>query len=256
MTHAPAISNESHDSGHAHGLKLMPFFLALLALTAAEVGLYEWWVRTGLDTVQKDPGANQDVEHDWTKDLAGDTIKSSTWTVEGITASSDKVAGGKTRVTLAGGTDGISYLLTNRIVTGKGDEKEHKIRVDVMKAVATAESLLKIIKEFAIPKFALVLLILIFTLPKAYIVLVYFMHLRFEKAIVVVLAVVPLLLVWICVLPTLNDGTVLKKQRWYHPEVIGLYHPDDHADHDHKDGKDSHGEKKPAPADPDADAFK
>ncbi len=166
MTHAPALSAESHDSGHAHGLKLMPFFLALLALTAAEVGLYEWWVRTG--------------------------------------------------VIPEGGTE----------------------------------------KVFAIPKFALVLLILIFTLPKAYIVLVYFMHLRFEKAIVVVLAVVPLLLVWICVLPTLTDGTVLKKQRWYHPEVIGLYQPDDHAGHDHKDGKDKAGEKKPAPADPDADAFK
>ncbi len=167
-SHAPAVSNESHAKGHGHALKLMPLFLALLALTAAEVGLSEWWARTG------------EVPE--------------------------------------GGTE----------------------------------------KVFAIPKFALVLLILIFTLPKAYIVLVYFMHLRFEKAVVVVLAVVPLLLVWICVLPTLTDGTVLKEQRWYHPQIIGLYEkPGKEGDAKQGAVKDKAGEKKPAPPpDKDADAFK
>jgi hypothetical protein len=161
-THAE--SNAHHDEDHAHAgghsggghaLKLMPFFLALSALTAAEVALYEWWVRTG------------------------------------------------------------------EIPMGGGD------------------------KVFAIPKFALVLLILVFTLPKAYIVLVYFMHIRFEKAFIVWLAVIPLMMTFLAVLPTLTDTATLKERKINHTTKIGAYEPS-HKD-EHKDSK----EKKPGdPTDP------
>lgn len=117
----PTDTASSHDEGH-HPLKLWPFFLALLALTAAEVGLYETW-RGSVEV-------------------------------------------------LADGS-----------------------------------------KSYFIPKFALVWAILIFTLPKAYIVLVYFMHLRFEKALIVALAIIPLFMVFVCVLPTLTDITTIKEHQ-------------------------------------------
>ena len=57
-----------------------------------------------------------------------------------------------------------------------------------------------------IPKVAMVLLILVvLTLPKAAIVMIYFMHLKFEKHLVIFLAVIPLLFAAIAVLPTLSD---------------------------------------------------
>ncbi|MEX2215687.1 MAG: cytochrome C oxidase subunit IV family protein [Phycisphaeraceae bacterium] len=164
MSHAPATNPDPHakDDKHAHhGLRLWPFFLALLALTAAEVGLYEYW-------------------------------KASAHEVNGV-------------------------------------------------------------KEFFIPKFALVWLILVFTLPKAYIVLVYFMHIRFEKQIIVWLAVIPLMLVFVCVLPTLTDSTVLKENKLNHvePGKIGTYHGE-HGEH--KDGEHGKGDGHKVPAKPDADA--
>jgi len=127
-THAPDVHDATQSHGHA--LRLWPFFLALLALTAAEVGLYEWWRGTA-------------------------------------------------------------------------------VRVEGMETT------------YAIPKFALVLLVLVFTLPKAYIVLVYFMHLRFEKALVVWLAVVPLMMTFLAVLPTLTDGLTLKERKLHSTPVIG-----------------------------------
>ena len=160
--------------GHAsggHALKLMPFFLALLALTMAEVGLYEWW-RTTAEIIPGEVGGTPE-------------------------------------------------------------------------------------KVYAIPKFALVLIILVFTLPKAYIVMVYFMHLRFEKAIVVTLAIVPLLLVFVCVLPTLTDGTVLKKQRLQLVESIGHYESS-HAKYEHVPvghGGEKEKPKKEEPAEKDSKAF-
>jgi len=145
-THTPDVHAATEAHQH-HGLRLFPFFLALLALTAAEVGLYEWW------------------RHSW--HMEGD------------------------------------------------------------------------VKVFAIPKFALVLLILVFTLPKAYIVLVYFMHLRFEKAIVVWLAVVPLMMTFLAVLPTLTDSSTLKARKLHRATVIGeknYGHKEDHKGHKHAPG--------------------
>ena len=60
-----------------------------------------------------------------------------------------------------------------------------------------------------LPKYALVLLILVFTLPKAAIVLIYFMHLKFEKQLIVALALLPFVTAGLAVLPTLTDVKTL-----------------------------------------------
>ncbi len=86
-----------------------------------------------------------------------------------------------------------------------------------------------------IPKLALVLiLIIVLTLPKAAIVLIYFMHVKFEKQLVILLALVPFVFVFIAVLPTLTDIMVLREHvpRDYHVEKIsGVAHDHDKADH-------------------------
>lgn len=107
---------DAHDNEHPnlHPIPLWGLFLALLALTAGEVGLFEWWHHTAAD---------------------GSPI---------------------------------------------------------------------------FPKYVMVILLMVMTLPKAAIVMIYFMHLKFERPFVVLLAVAPLVLVFICVLPPLIDGQTLK----------------------------------------------
>jgi hypothetical protein len=83
-----------------------------------------------------------------------------------------------------------------------------------------------------IPKYALVLLILIvLTLPKGAIVMIYFMHLKFEKQFVVFLSLIPFLFAAVCVLPALADiraNTPIMSAR---PGAI-LGHDPAPADHD------------------------
>jgi len=78
-----------------------------------------------------------------------------------------------------------------------------------------------------IPKFAMVLLLLVFTLPKAAIVMIYFMHLKFEKQFIVLLALLPFLFALIAVLPTLTDSQTLLNQNATYNRVEGLdqYNP-------------------------------
>lgn len=97
-----------------------------------------------------------------------------------------------------------------------------------------------------IPKLALVLiLVLVLTLPKAAIVLIYFMHVKFEKQLVVLLALAPFLFVFIAVLPTLTDIMVLQEKArpdYYVQTITGIA-----ADHGH--GHDApHDATAPAPA--------
>jgi cytochrome c oxidase subunit IV len=61
-----------------------------------------------------------------------------------------------------------------------------------------------------VPKYVIVLLILIFTLPKAAIVMVYFMHLKFERQLIVSLAVLPFGFAFLAVVVTLSDTLTLK----------------------------------------------
>ena len=106
----------------------------------------------------------------------------------------------------------------------------------------------------AIPKYALVILILVFTLPKAAIVLIYFMHLRFERQIVVGLAIAPFLFAAIAVLGTLVDAVALKDDSYNKVEVIGKYeaphHGEDHGEGHGSHGDDSHGRDDQPAADP------
>jgi caa(3)-type oxidase subunit IV len=97
-----------------------------------------------------------------------------------------------------------------------------------------------------IPKLALVLiLIIVLTLPKAAIVLIYFMHVKFEKQLIVLLALVPFVFVFIAVLPTLTDIMVLREHvpPTYHVKSITGVSADHHG----------HGES-PEPAAPAPDA--
>jgi hypothetical protein len=72
------------------------------------------------------------------------------------------------------------------------------------------------------PKYVMVILLMVMTLPKAAIVMIYFMHLKFEKPLIVFLAIVPLLLVFVCVLVPLVDGQTLKGNDQLHNKVEGL----------------------------------
>lgn len=93
------------------------------------------------------------------------------------------------------------------------------------------------VKHQFIPKYALVILILVFTLPKAAIVMIYFMHLKFEKQIIVVLAIVPFFLATGGVLAILTDTMTLKPQARNQVTAIGSYE----VDHGDGDGGGEHG---------------
>ncbi len=90
-----------------------------------------------------------------------------------------------------------------------------------------------------IPKYAMVLIILIvLTLPKAAIVMIYFMHLKFEKQFVLVLSLVPLLFAAICVLGALSDIRLNQPQGTAFPAVMKGHDLDSHGD--------GHGDDAPA----------
>jgi len=92
-----------------------------------------------------------------------------------------------------------------------------------------------------VPKYVLVLVILVFTLPKAAVVMTYFMHLKFEKQIIVVLAIIPFFLAAMAVLTMLTDTMTLKPRAHNKVHPIGVYEghsqPDElHHDHIEHDG--------------------
>jgi hypothetical protein len=86
-------------------------------------------------TFTKDPDAVLDYSVDWSLWLAGDEISSSEWlleagaAIEKVTASSTPT---KATVWLSGGDVGITYLVTNRIVTagGRTDNRTISIKVE------------------------------------------------------------------------------------------------------------------------------
>jgi Prokaryotic Cytochrome C oxidase subunit IV len=108
-----------------------------------------------------------------------------------------------------------------------------------------------------IPKYALVLLILMFTIPKALIVLIYFMHLKFEKLTVVGLAISPFIFASLAVLPTLTDTLTLRPRAHNAVPALRTFGPPQgeagHHGDEHGKGAEGGGEgdKKPAPAKPD-----
>jgi len=99
--------------------------------------------------------------------------------------------------------------------------------------------------QWIMPKFTMVLiLIFVLTLPKAMIVLTYFMHLKFERQLIVALALLPFGLVFIAVLPILTDTVTLKPNAYNQVEGLRDYGPVGHGHADHGDShKDDHGDE-------------
>ena len=86
-------------------------------------------------TFTKDPDAVLDYSVDWLLWLAGDQISSSEWildpgaTIQKIT---DTFTTSRTVVWLSGGDKGVTYLVTNRIVTvgGRTDDRTISVKVE------------------------------------------------------------------------------------------------------------------------------
>ena len=86
-------------------------------------------------TFTKDPDAVLDYSFDWLLWLAGDQISSSEWVLElGATIQkiTDTFTNSRTVVWLGGGDKGITYLVTNRIVTvgGRTDDRTISVKVE------------------------------------------------------------------------------------------------------------------------------
>ena len=81
----------------------------------------------------KDPDAVLDYGFDWLDWLAnGETISTSTWTIPtGLTEDSETETSTTTKVWLSGGTAGIDYTITNKIVTSAGRTDERSITIMV-----------------------------------------------------------------------------------------------------------------------------
>ena len=95
--------------------------------------------------VEKDPDAIRTYTIDWadtgpndaTADdtgwLQGDTISSSTWTVDtGITLVADAFTTTATSVKLSGGVLGRRYKAVNRVVTTNGETDDRTIEVQIV----------------------------------------------------------------------------------------------------------------------------
>lgn len=82
---------------------------------------------------EKDPAATLDYQFNWAEWLAGDTITASTWTADdGLTVEDDDFTNVLTTVWLSGGTAGLAYAVTNRIVTAGGRTDERTLSIVVM----------------------------------------------------------------------------------------------------------------------------
>lgn len=88
-----------------------------------------------IETKYKDPDATLDYSIDWTEWLSGDTIVSSIWTADtGITIVRSSNSQQITTVWLSGGTNNMSYIVTNRITTAAGriDDRSFKLSITNM----------------------------------------------------------------------------------------------------------------------------
>ena len=83
----------------------------------------------------KDPQALLDYGFDWSTWLGTDTIASSTWVVSGedalLSVESSSHSSSGTTVWLSGGTLGVSYAVTNHIVTADGREDDRTMEINI-----------------------------------------------------------------------------------------------------------------------------
>ena len=85
-------------------------------------------------TFTKDPDAVLDYSVDWSLWLAGDLISSSEWLLEDgavLQKVTDTHTTTRATVWIQGGQAGITYLVTNRIVTAGGRTDDRTISVKV-----------------------------------------------------------------------------------------------------------------------------
>lgn len=84
-------------------------------------------------TFTKDPDAVLDYSIDWTDWLSGgEKITSSSWIVpSGITQDSASATDYVTTIWFSGGTVGVTYRVTNRIVTGAGRTDDRSFNIQI-----------------------------------------------------------------------------------------------------------------------------
>jgi len=83
-------------------------------------------------TFTKDPDAVLDYSIDWEDWLDGDTISTSSWTLQsGIVKESDSKTTTVTTIWISGGTVGKVYAVTNRIVTAASRTEDRTFYLDV-----------------------------------------------------------------------------------------------------------------------------
>lgn len=81
----------------------------------------------------KSPNGKVDYQVDWESWLNGDTISTSTWTVQsGITKVTDTKTDTTATIWLSGGSLGQRYIVTNHIVTAAGREEDQSLVVYIM----------------------------------------------------------------------------------------------------------------------------
>ena len=80
----------------------------------------------------KDADDISDLSFHWAKELAGDTIDTSTFLLpDGLTEDDSSTSGSATTIRLSGGDCGKVYRVTNRIVTDDGRQFDKTKRVAV-----------------------------------------------------------------------------------------------------------------------------
>jgi len=80
----------------------------------------------------KTPDDVLDFVVDWSAELAGDTISTSTFAVPtGLTKASEANATETATVWLSGGTDGVSYEVENTIVTAAGRTMKQCVHIQI-----------------------------------------------------------------------------------------------------------------------------
>ncbi len=78
----------------------------------------------------KDPDSVLDYVVDWSDWLGEDTISSSDWTVPtGLTEDSASETTTTATIWLSGGVAGVTYTVTNHIVTAAGREEDQSITI-------------------------------------------------------------------------------------------------------------------------------
>lgn len=82
----------------------------------------------------KDPSATLNYSFDWSDNLTGETIGTSTWSSSptGLTVGTGSIATLSTTTSVAGGTAGTVYQVANKVYTSSGiiDERSMALRVE------------------------------------------------------------------------------------------------------------------------------